>query len=137
MQYDFSSYAVAYFEYHFHSRIFIDVLGQYPCGRLGANIAETLNSRSLISAENGNQSDSLNHINTTEHNTTESSPTDPPDVNRSSTPQPTLKNITSFFPTWHTKKNATNTENRIVGGNEATPGEIPWQVGEMMNCVSK
>ncbi len=132
-----SFYAVAYFEYHFHSRNFIYVLGQYPCGRLGADIAEALNSRSLISAENGNQSQSLNHINTTEHNTTESSPTDPPDVNVSSTLQPTLKNITSFFPTRPNITHATNNEHRIVGGNEATPGEIPWQVGEGMNCVSK
>uniref|UniRef100_A0A672QHK1 Coagulation factor IX n=1 Tax=Sinocyclocheilus grahami TaxID=75366 RepID=A0A672QHK1_SINGR len=81
--------------------------GQYPCGRLGASIAETLNSRSLIS------------------DTTESTPADSPDVNGTSTSQPTLKNITSFFPTQPT---IANNEHRIVGGNEATPGEIPWQV---------
>lgn len=132
VQYDPFILCNTYCDYHFHSRNFIYVLGQYPCGRLGANIAETLNSRSLISAENGNQSHSLNHI-----NTTESSLADPPDVNGTSKPQPTLKNITSFFPTRPTITNATNNEHRIVGGNEATPGEIPWQVGEVMNCVSK
>lgn len=34
----------------------------------------------------------------------------------------------AFFPTLPTIKEQDNTDQRIVGGDEAIPGEIPWQV---------
>ncbi|XP_051540309.1 coagulation factor IX-like [Myxocyprinus asiaticus] len=112
--------------------------GKYPCGRLG-DIVGSLKTRSLTSAENGNLNFSVSHANTTDYNateisptdnTTETSPADPPAVYNTTTPRPMLENIISwaFFPTLPTIKNATKNVQRIVGGNEATPGEIPWQV---------
>ncbi|XP_051971788.1 coagulation factor IX-like isoform X2 [Xyrauchen texanus] len=108
--------------------------GKYPCGHHG-DIVGSL-KRSLTNAENGNQ---ILPANTTEYNATETSPTDnttvtspadPPAVYKTITPRPMMENIPSwaFFPTLPTIKNATKNVQRIVGGNEATPGEIPWQV---------
>lgn len=93
--------------------------GPYPCGLLGKTIAESLNTRALISAEDGNQIHSVDHVNTTELNTTESNP-----------------NATIHNATLETDTNKTNNGFRIVGGNEVIPGEIPWQV-VFMNKVTK
>lgn len=113
----------------------------YPCGRLASRIAESLNTRSLIGAEHGNQIHSVNYVNTTDLNTTETSPTDTPEVYNTTTPadnttspRATLENIPSwaFYPTLPTITNKTNEHQRIVGGLEVKPGEIPWQVRHLV-----
>ena len=35
----------------------------------------------------------------------------------------------AFYPTVATITSQDNQEQRIIGGNEAAPGEVPWQVG--------
>ncbi|KAM8898291.1 coagulation factor IXb isoform 1-T1 [Spinachia spinachia] len=42
----------------------------------------------------------------------------------------------AFFPTLPTITAQDNTDQRIVGGNDAIPGEIPWQVALMLHSVA-
>ena len=118
---------------------------QYPCGQLGKTIRDKLSGRSLIDAETVNQHEmSLNntHVNmsaenaetTSENNTLSlinatASPVPPVVINSTLQPTPDGGIPTwKFYPTLPTIKADTSIDERIVGGNEATRGEIPWQV---------
>uniref|UniRef100_A0AAY5EJ73 Coagulation factor IX n=1 Tax=Electrophorus electricus TaxID=8005 RepID=A0AAY5EJ73_ELEEL len=99
----------------------------FPCGRLGKEIATALDSFRSINEENVQQTQSVNHPNMTERNHT--APINTTQATLSSAPsQPTKAQPWPFFPTLPTIKNQTNNQHRIVGGSEALPGEIPWQV---------
>ncbi|KAI4882168.1 hypothetical protein NFI96_021725 [Prochilodus magdalenae] len=100
--------------------------GKYPCGRLGSSIAEVLATRTL-GAETVNQLQTLEHQNHTEGNMTEANSTASTEHSNATT-HPTTERDWAFYPTLPTIKEESNNEQRIVGGNEATPGEIPWQV---------
>ncbi|KAM7398241.1 hypothetical protein PAMA_006237 [Pampus argenteus] len=49
---------------------------------------------------------------------------------------PRKKRQLAFFPTLPTIKEKDNNDQRIVGGDEAIPGEIPWQVALMAHSQS-
>ncbi|XP_062870165.1 coagulation factor IXb [Trichomycterus rosablanca] len=124
---------------------------EYPCGRLAQNIADVLASRTLISEETVNQIHSVEAANVTEQNftllnitnitnttntTTRSTTTNSTNITNttssstsSTTTRPTSgDDYWAFFPTLPTVTEEKQERQRIVGGFEATPGEIPWQV---------
>ncbi|KAF5883222.1 coagulation factor IX-like, partial [Clarias magur] len=101
----------------------------YPCGRLASNIDNTMGTRSLnIAEETVNQIHGNKNENMTERNSTAGNSTNSTELS-SATIRSTLgKNNWDFFPTLPTIIGKTNTEQRIVGGLQTIPGEIPWQV---------
>lgn len=100
----------------------------YPCGRLGKNIANTLATRTLITEETVIQTQGIEHMNVTEKNLTTANSTNSTDLSNITISPTPRHNHWDFFPTLPTIKEETNTDQRIVGGLEAKPGEIPWQV---------
>ena len=111
--------------------------GEYPCGRLGKAVTSMLSSRSIITATDRHQERSA-------------------DFNMTATPESSSDNLTSeesgpeansttalpavapgvgdlsdwdFYPTLPTILEKTSSDQRIVGGNDVIPGEVPWQVG--------
>ncbi|XP_027014541.2 coagulation factor IXb isoform X1 [Tachysurus fulvidraco] len=87
----------------------------YPCGRLGKNIANKLATRTLLTEETVNQTHGIKHVTVTERNLTTANSTNSTDRDW------------GFFPTLPSITEETNTKTRIVGGLEVASGEVPWQ----------
>ncbi|KAL0993918.1 hypothetical protein UPYG_G00115550 [Umbra pygmaea] len=115
-------------------------IGPFPCGHRGKAFSSTQSSRSLITAVNADQTQHSFSVNNTEaqkspvnssvdSELTASSPT----AHLASTPNNSstvLGDLPSwaFYPTLATIPKETSNDQRIVGGNDVIPGEIPWQV---------
>ncbi|KAF7701445.1 coagulation factor IXb [Silurus meridionalis] len=101
--------------------------GDYPCGRLGKNISSILATRTFLTEENVIQIHAFREENMTESNITASESSSSSELS-STTIRPTLtQHYWDFFPTLPSIKDESNRLQRIVGGLEAIPGEIPWQ----------
>ncbi|KAG7484280.1 hypothetical protein MATL_G00047940 [Megalops atlanticus] len=108
--------------------------GKFSCGRLAEKVKAAIFSRSLHALP---PHMSLNETTTTPpplNATTEASPptanaTSPPPTN-ASTPRLFRSKLPqgAFFPTMSSANVEENSDARIVGGDEVTPGETPWQV---------
>lgn len=107
--------------------------GDFPCGRLAVNVISALSSRSAqANLPEESLNDTINnslllpkqsgHVDSTANHS----------ATNNVTWKPTLSELPSwaFSPTLPTIQKEVATGQRIVGGNEVTPGEIPWQVGE-------
>ncbi|XP_062393218.1 coagulation factor IXb [Sardina pilchardus] len=115
-------------------------LSQYSCGRISKTIKNKLSGRSVIDAETVNLNDmsfnsplNISNQTSSENNTLDLNGTaSPVSLEVHSTQQPAVNNWTiplwHFYPTTKTIIPESSIDERIVGGDEATRGEIPWQV---------
>ncbi|KAG5284664.1 hypothetical protein AALO_G00029140 [Alosa alosa] len=116
-------------------------LSQYSCGRIGKTIKDKESGRSVTDAETVNLNDMLfnAHLNMSDQTSSENNTLDltnstasPESLEVNSTQQPAVNNWTiplwHFYPTLRTIIPESSIDERIVGGDEATRGEIPWQV---------
>ncbi|XP_010893534.1 coagulation factor IXb [Esox lucius] len=122
----------------------------FPCGRLAKAVSSSLSSRLLIQAVNVDQTmhsydEGLNitealetHMNTSgvSAKVKPANPTLHP-VRTSNQSSSVLGDLPfwAFFPTLATIQEEKSNDQRIVGGDEVTPGEIPWQVSLMNNIT--